>query len=607
MPRLGDRMKFGKSLRLKLLLAGFLIALVFLILFGTFLLRTTEASYQADKLRSLSAQLSLAAGNIERNFFQFVRLPQTLSDDNRVRQYLLETSPHSASYGRSLSNAISDINMLTYSTNASEYLAKLLLVSERHDRYISTGRITGHYTDRAVFEALCEDIGVPEFSDIVETPFRYAAEMGENHVIPFSEHVYYQGGATRIGTLYLALSDKLVRDQFETYLKDESAVLYILSGEKVYVMTQTDLLQAPGLVSALASAPRTAGDGGTFVTGSIAQLENQSLVGCRIPLLGWTLFQPVPPYQLQMPQGTARTIVLMLLAAAASVAAVYLMLDHIVAKPVAYIQSQLHALTLGDFSERKPLPEGDEFGLISGEITEMSGAILQLMRTQLDDEKKRNQLAFRMLQGQINPHFLYNTLNSIRWLGEMNCVPGLGEMTTALMRMLRRVTRIHSDFCSLREELEFVKDYEVIQSYRYGNAFRIRYRIESEALLDARMVKFILQPLVENAIFYGIDPTGCVGIIDLHAFLEGSDLLLTVTDNGAGISPEVLKQLQQRTYKPRSVDSGGIAMCNIHERLVMEYGKQYGISIRSKLSHYTQVTVRIPFVPETPGKEESDV
>ena len=173
--------------------------------------------------------------------------------------------------------------------------------------------------------------------------------------------------------------------------------------------------------------------------------------------------------------------------------------------------------------------------------------------------------------------------------------------------MLRRVTRIHSDFCSLREELEFVKDYEVIQSYRYGNAFRIRYRIESEALLDARMVKFILQPLVENAIFYGIDPTGCVGIIDLHAFLEGSDLLLTVTDNGAGISPEVLKQLQQRTYKPRSVDSGGIAMCNIHERLVMEYGKQYGISIRSKLSHYTQVTVRIPFVPETPGKEESDV
>lgn len=399
-----------------------------------------------------------------------------------------------------------------------------------------------------------------------------------------------------------------MRDQFETYLKDETAVLYILSGEKVYVMTQEGLLQAPGLLSVLASAPSTTGDSGTFVISSIPQLENQSLVGCRIPLLGWTIFQPVPPYQLQMPQNTACIIVLVLLAVAASVAAVYLMLNHMLAKPIAYIQSQLHALTLGDFSERTPLPAGDEFGLISGEITEMSGAILQLMRTQLDDEKKRNQLAFRMLQGQINPHFLYNTLNSIRWLGEMNGVPGLGEMTTALMRMLRRVTRIQSDFCSLREELEFVKDYEVIQSYRYGNAFRIRYRIETETLLDARIVKFILQPLVENAIFYGIDPTGCVGIIDLHVFLEGEDLLLTVTDNGVGIDPKVLEQLRRRTYRPKSADgTSGIALRNIHERIVMEYGKQYGISIRSKLSHYTQITVRIPFAPGMPDKEESDV
>ena len=601
-------MKFVKSLRLKLLLAGFLIAFIFLILFGTFLMRSTEAAYQADKLRAMSAQLSLATGNIERNFFQFVRLPQILSDDNRVRQYLLEPSPASETYGRSLSNALSDINMLTYSTNASEYVAKLLLASERHDRYLSIGRINGHHTDRAVFESLCADIGIPEFCNIVETPFQYAAQMGEGHIIPFSEHIYYRGGSTRIGTLYLALSDTLVRDQFEAYLKDENAALYILSGETVYVMTQTDLLEAPGLFDALASAPCTPADSGTFTTGNIAALENQSLVGCRINLLGWTFFQPLSPYQLQMPENAARTIALVLFAAALSVAAVYLMLNHIVAKPVAHIQSQLHALTLGDFSERKPLPEGDEFGLISGEITEMSGAIVQLMRTQRDDEKKRNQLAFRMLQGQINPHFLYNTLNSIRWLGEMNGVAGLGEMTTALMRMLRRVTRISSDFCSLREELEFVKDYEVIQSYRYGNAFRIRYRIENEALLDAQVVKFILQPLVENAIFYGIDPTGCVGIIDIHAFTQADDLFLTVTDNGTGIAPEVLDQLRQRTYRPRSADgASGIALRNIHERLVMEYGKTYGISIRSKLSHYTQITVRIPFAPAPQDKGESHV
>ncbi len=599
-------MKFQKSLRFKLLCVVFLIAVIILFVFGTMMFHSAEASYRTDIPRSLGIQLSSAAGNLERSIIRIMRVPQLISNDSRIRRYLQNDPFGSTSYGSSLVGALSDVNTLIYSANINDYLSKLMLVSARHPQYISVGSVSGHSSDLAIFHELCPEIGVPDSPRILPSPFFYAYQTNDRYIIPFAEPVYYLDGKTPIGTAYIAMGSRILQDQFSTYFKEGGQLVYIRSDETVWEMSPHGFAERSDLFEPLGAAADEVYQNGAFTTGPVDAIDGIGMVGYSLDLLGWTLFLPVPAYHMQLPQYFAAVLPLVLLFAAACVLVVYLVLNHIVARPVAYIQSQLHALTLGDFSERRPLSSDDEFGAISSDITEMSGAFVQLMKTQLEDEKKRNQLSFRALQGQITPHFLYNTLNSIRWLGEMNGVPGMSEMTTALMRMLRHITRIETDSCTLREELAFVHDYEIIQTYRYGSGFSIRYRTD-EALMNAKIIKFILQPLVENAMFYGIDPAGGTVLIDIHAYREGDDLLLAVTDNGVGIPPETLEQLRKNAYRSqRTGGASGIALHNIHERLTMEYGSGYGISMRSVVGHYTQITVRVPFEETEPEKASEE-
>lgn len=587
-------MRFHKSIKLKLLLTGLMIALVLFAVFGALLYSSLFQSYREDKLRTLISQQSVAVENIDRTYFQFVRLPYTFSSDETITRYLLSTAAKTRGYGRNLSDTMKDISLLTLSSNASDYMTKMVLVSSRHSRHIASGRVTGHVTDRQIFETLLEQHKNTSASIIVENPFYYAKNTPEKSVILLSEPIYYQSGSTQLGNLYIALSIDLVRDQFSSYLNSSQTPLYILSQDTVYVLTDSKVYEDKELLAALSSAAQTMDlQKGTGHTPPVTQLNGSILVATRSQFLGWTFLQPLSVYQPHLPM-TPQVLLLFMLALL-SVAVVYLLLNHIVAKPTAYIKNQLYALTLGDFTRQVPLDNRDEFGQISEDISQMAGAIEQLMITQLEDEKKRNQYAFQMLQNQINPHFLYNTLNSIRWLGEMNGVQGLGEMTTALMRMLRRVTGISTDWCTLGMEVEFVRDYEIIQSYRYGNAFHIRYRVDDPHCMQARIIKFILQPLIENAIFHGIDPTSTIGIIDIHAFQKGEDLVITVTDNGVGISPQRLEQLRYETYVSKNPGkTSSIALCNIHERLVMEYGKPYGLSMHSKENCYTQMILQMP-------------
>lgn len=596
-------MKFHKSIKMKLLLAGLLVAAVLFMIFGGFLYYSLLQSYRQDSMRTVIAQQNMAIENIDRIYFQFVRIPHIFSTDDNITRYLLDSQGRPEDKGRNILEAMKDISLLTLSSNTNEYMIKMLISSNRHDRYIATGRVSGHFTDKEVFEKSLQDAEEVNACRIAENPFYYAKHDNERYVILLSEPLYFQGGATQLGNLYLALNMELVRDQFASYLSAGKTPLYIVADSTVYVLTSTEIQEKPGLWKELSQAIQPLDfQNGSAATEPLAAWNGQIMVAGQSQLLGWKYLQPLPVYQPRLPV-TPKALVLLFGLAAISAVAVYGLLNHIVAKPAAHISRQLYALTIGDFTARPPLDSRDEFGQISGDISEMAGAIQQLMQTQLLDEKKRNQYAFQMLQSQINPHFLYNTLNSIRWLGEMNGVAGLGEMTTALMRMLRKVTGISTDWCSLRQELEFVKDYEIIQSYRYGNAFHIRYRIEDESCLNARVVKFILQPLVENAIFHGIDPTSKVGIVDICGWRKEGDLVLQVTDNGAGMTKKQLDTLRSQTYgRQNTVKTSSIALGNIHERLVMEYGKGYGLEIRSKLRCYTQVTLRMPLQLEERGR-----
>lgn len=225
------------------------------------------------------------------------------------------------------------------------------------------------------------------------------------------------------------------------------------------------------------------------------------------------------------------------------------------------------------------------------------------MERRLADEKARQDLEYQMLQSQINPHFLYNSLNSIKWMATIQNAHGIAEMTTSLSHLLKSIAKGQQLLVPLNEELSLVRDYFVIQKYRYGGAVTLEEDLEP-GLDEIPIPRFTLQPLLENAIFHGIEPKGGAGTVVLCARHTGGTLTLTVTDNGVGMEPEQASAL----LAGQRDGSGGlfqqIGLYNVHRRIQYEFGPDYGLSVESEPGVYTRVTVRLPFPAQGPEKEE---
>jgi two-component system sensor histidine kinase YesM len=235
--------------------------------------------------------------------------------------------------------------------------------------------------------------------------------------------------------------------------------------------------------------------------------------------------------------------------------------------------------------------------IMSWGVNRMAREISGLMDRLLADEKNKRDLEYRMLQSQINPHFLYNTLNSIKWMATIQNAPGIVEMTTALSRFLKTLSRDIRKVAPLRDELALLEDYLVIQKYRYGGSVSFENRINDQTLLDTPIPRFTLQPLAENAIFHGIEPRGD-GLIVLAAERRDGDVLVSLTDNGVGMSAETLAGIsaggKRADQDPPLAGGVSVGIRNVDERLRYAFGEAYGLAIQSGEGAYTSVTIRLP-------------
>lgn len=238
------------------------------------------------------------------------------------------------------------------------------------------------------------------------------------------------------------------------------------------------------------------------------------------------------------------------------------------------------------------IEEGDvEIASIGRTLNAMSVSISDLLKRNeaLYEDKKKMEIS--MLQMQVNPHFLYNTLESMHYLADVQKNDGIARMSRGLSTLLRNMAKGSSDKITLREELSLLNDYDDIQQVRYMGMYEIAYDVP-ESLMDLLIQKFTLQPLVENAIFHGIEPSGRCGTITVRARLDGNDLAIAVIDDGVGISKEDIGHIFDERMHSKT-DMTGVGIRNIDERIKLVYGEGYGLSFRSEKGRFTEVTVRI--------------
>ena len=265
-----------------------------------------------------------------------------------------------------------------------------------------------------------------------------------------------------------------------------------------------------------------------------------------------------------------------------------------VAKPIVELDEAVSALG-GSLETRIPVDRHDEIGNLQESFNKMADDIIQLLVGTAEKSKRLQKMEFDALEYQINPHFLYNSLDSIYWMAKKAGNEDVSLMVMSLARFYRVGLSNGQDVYCIRDELEHVRQYLTINKLRFKESFN--FEIEAEPMvLERPMLKIILQPIVENAIKHGVDKKETTGFIRVSVHEEGNDIIFAVSDNGPGLPEHRVQAIEGALQKHELSDNadGGFGMYNVYQRLWLHYGEGIELKLESKPGEGTIVRIRIP-------------
>lgn len=432
--------------------------------------------------------------------------------------------------------------------------------------------------------------------------------LEESLTIPFISAVIpiYDVTNTKMsGRLVLKMRLTEIRNMIGNLRIGESGYIFIVSSDgNIVYHPNTDLLATPIKESELSWL-------------SLDELNSlqerrgeQYLVSYSISgLTGWKTIALVPLREmatgLQIAQFSAIvvvTLLILLILIAVPIAA------NRITRPIIDLKKAMERLQTGDLSVRSPVKNGkDEIQLLSRTFNRMVERLNELVNIVYNMELKEVQMqllqkeaTIQALQNQINPHLLYNTLDIIRSIAFLEGVPKIERMAENLASLYRFTATLEHSEISLIEELEQLKKYLEIIHIRYTKNFESKIYVD-EKYLKASIIKLSLQPIVENAVKYAVEPRNGKAVVIISAFPQGNDLIIEIADNGSGIESSRLKILTDKlasiTNQPNSLIKtyDTLGLTNVHNRLVLSYGNTYGIEIHSFPGQGTIVSVKIPF------------
>jgi two-component system, sensor histidine kinase YesM len=248
----------------------------------------------------------------------------------------------------------------------------------------------------------------------------------------------------------------------------------------------------------------------------------------------------------------------------------------------------------GDLDVNFNVKYNDEIGHLGNSFNTMLIEIRKLIDAVYREQKSKRKAELKILQAQIKPHFLYNTLDTIHWMVKKYGADDVIDVINALTSLFRIGLSKGNEVIRVSEEIEHVRSYLFIQKVRYRQL--LNYEIAAEDQVQSLYVqKIILQPIVENAIYHGIKPNKVPGTIEIKVELKEDKLILTVTDNGCGIPEEQLQAINE-ALENDSTEKMGYGLFNVNERIRLSYGKEFGITLNSETGVGTVVEIRLPII-----------
>lgn len=267
------------------------------------------------------------------------------------------------------------------------------------------------------------------------------------------------------------------------------------------------------------------------------------------------------------------------------------------------LRKQMHYVAIGEYDKVTPIEGTDEVAELYKEVEKMRDDNRELMQKiveeQVQKEKihtKQREVEFKMLASQINPHFLYNTLETIRMKAKINKEPEIEELVKMLAKIMRRNIQVSDKKVTLKSEVQLIEYYLKIQNYRFGDRIHSQVIVDDDVEQDAKVLPLIIQPFVENAFVHGLESSEDGGNLTVHVSRDMGVIVVTIEDDGVGMDYYQLGKLRYAINSGEAAEKGHIGVSNVNQRLKLQYGEQFGVTVDSTLGKGTKITIMMPFV-----------
>ncbi|NDL67692.1 cache domain-containing sensor histidine kinase [Anaerotalea alkaliphila] len=480
-----------------------------------------------------------------------------------------------------------DINRILKNTiSVQEYIKGIYIISQdgrvwKSDWAINDWALKQKY--RHILRQKAQDDGI--FANAYSSEYHITSQM---KVLTYVRKIYDYTNDVDYGIIIIDINYDYIRELISTISVQNPQKLILVNGngEAIFTYPINILLD-----EVLVDYPDLIGNHGMRIDGVVFK-EPSIIISNPIKLTDWTLIgihstNKILEDTKVMLQSLLEITFLFL---AVSIVMAYF-LSYRITRPIAELSGAMKKVEKGDLSVPVEVRSNDELGQLGLAFNHMQVKLKYFINKNMEAEKQRSKMQYEVLQAQINPHFLYNTLDSIRWLASFNNIKTIETMVTSIINLLRYNFSRKGEVVDLQEEVENVQNYLQIQRYRYGDMFDAVVEIPEETR-NLKTVKFILQPIVENCIFHGFEDFDKQGLIRISARLAEEFLYIVVEDNGAGMTEKQMEELKQVNDPEKKYSEIGVR--NIDERIKFYCGKEYGLQIESKVGEGTMVTIKLP-------------
>ncbi len=436
--------------------------------------------------------------------------------------------------------------------------------------------------------------GVPAVQNLFEN-----TDSGYKWVISLSCAVELTGGSdTQLGVLLIDLKYSALTALFQSVKLSGSGYVYLVDGAGALIYHPERTLIASGQVRENNLWAAALSDG---VYTEDWEGSRRSVIVQSVGYTGWKLVGVVerPVFMMSL-RHTLPFLAVILCVYLELLILMNVLLSRKLTEPLRRLQESVGAVEEGGAPPAIYVGGTTETRELGAAIQHMVDRLRQLSDDMVREHAAKQKSELNALQAQINPHFLYNTLDIIVWMIENGQREDAVRVVTALARFFRLSLAKGRNIIPVRDELEHVRNYLLIQEMRYKNKFRYQITCPEEAA-GLTTIKLVVQPIVENAIYHSMDFMDGDGLIDIRAATDGQTLTITISDNGLGMPPDVVERLLTAPPQPGPQSTGkrgsGIGLRNVQERIRLYFGPDYGVTIQSEPDEGTMVTLRLPAVP----------